>query len=41
VKFGHSIAVILPKELKTIFKGGEKVKVYFGPKEMELVVKKQ
>lgn len=41
VKFGHSIAVTLPKELKMIFKGGETVKVYFDPKEMEVIVKKQ
>ncbi len=41
VQFGGSIAVTLPKQLKSIFKKGEKVKVHFDPKEMELVIKKQ
>lgn len=40
VKFGGSIAVTLPKELKPIFRKGEKVKVYFNPSEMELRVRK-
>ena len=39
-KFGHSTAMTLPKELKTVFRSGERVRVYFDPKEMELVVKK-
>lgn len=40
VKFGGSIAVTLPKELKNIFKKGEKVRVFFDPHEMELRIKK-
>lgn len=40
VKFGGSIAVTLPKELKLIFRKGEKVRVYFDPNEMELRVRK-
>jgi DNA-directed RNA polymerase subunit M/transcription elongation factor TFIIS len=40
VQFGGSIAVTLPKQLKTIFRKGEKVKVYFDPNEMELRIKK-
>src|SRR3989338_5154964 len=40
VKFGGSIAVTLPKELKVIFRKGEKVKVSFDPNEMEVRVKK-
>lgn len=40
VQFGGSIAVTLPKELKPIFKKGERVKVYFSPKDMEIRVRK-
>ncbi len=40
VKFGGSIAVTLPKELKSVFRKGEKVRVYFDPSEMELRVRK-
>ena len=40
VQFGGSIAVTLPRELKTVFKKGEKVKVSFDPKDMELKIKK-
>lgn len=41
VQFGGSLAVTFPKELKSIFKKGEKVMVYFDPAEMELRVKKE
>lgn len=41
VKFGNSIAVTLPKDLKTVFKGGDKVRLFFNPKEMELIIKKR
>lgn len=40
VKFGGSIAVTLPKELKIVFKKGDKVKVFFDPTSMEIIVKK-
>jgi hypothetical protein len=40
VQFGGSIAVTLPKELKSVFRKGEKVRVYFDPTEMELRVRK-
>lgn len=40
VQLGGSIAVTLPKELKPIFKKGERVKVYFSPKDMEIRVRK-
>lgn len=40
VQFGGSIAVTLPKELKPVFRKGERVKVSFDPKEMEIKVKK-
>ncbi len=40
VQFGGSIAVTLPKELKSVFKKGEKVRVSFDPKDMEIKVKK-
>ena len=41
VKFGHSIAVTLPRELHTVFKKGEEVRVSFDPHEMELTVRKK
>jgi len=41
VRLGHSLAVTLPKELKTVFRKGETVKVRFDPKEMELIMKKE
>jgi hypothetical protein len=40
VQFGGSIAVTLPKELKPVFRKGERVKVSFDPKEMEIKVRK-
>lgn len=40
VKFGGSIAVTIPKELKAVFRKGDKVKVFFDPSSMELRVKK-
>lgn len=40
VKFGGSIAVTLPKELKAVFRKGDRVKVFFDPRSMELRVKK-
>ena len=40
VQFGGSIAVTLPKELKSFFRKGETVKVCFDPNEMELKIKK-
>lgn len=40
IQFGGSIAVTLPKELKQIFRKGERVKVCFDPNEMELRIRK-
>ena len=40
VQFGGSIAVTLPKELKPVFRKGERVRVTFDPKEMEIKIKK-
>ncbi|MEE8167616.1 MAG: hypothetical protein V3T58_01940 [Candidatus Hydrothermarchaeales archaeon] len=39
VKIGNSIGVTFPKELKTIFKLGAKVKIKFDPDTMEVSVR--
>lgn len=40
IQFGGSIAVTLPKELKPIFRKGERVRVSFDPADMELRIRK-
>ena len=39
VKIGNSIGVTFPKELKKIFKLGEKVKIKFDPDTMEISIR--
>ncbi len=39
VKIGNSIGVTFPRELKNIFKLGEKVKIKFDPDTMEVSVR--
>ncbi|MDI6654792.1 MAG: hypothetical protein QME59_02785 [Candidatus Hydrothermarchaeota archaeon] len=39
VKIGNSIGVTFPSELKEIFRLGEKVKLRFDPKKMEVSVR--